>query len=225
MAYTVPSPEQQGYSNEIDSSFIQIPLEGGLSRVRQDMYLPSHTVECTWFLTREEYAQFIGYFRTVLDNASRPFLIDLISDVGEPTTHKCRTLEGMPKLTQQKGNGYWVNATLECENNPTYTGTITYKEPNFIIYSTTNPKLVGPIVTGDTVRILYSKGIHPTGSTPLNLDGVYIVEDTTGFNVLELLSPASVNTDWTTLATLGAPAEYGNVSNGNVTSTVTRVPT
>jgi hypothetical protein len=52
--------------------------------------------------------------------------MDLITDIGIPTTHLCRTVGGLPRLTQQKYDGYWVSCTLQCDKNPTFTSTITY---------------------------------------------------------------------------------------------------
>lgn len=225
--YALPEPDQVGYTNDISRGVFEVPLEGGLSRRRNDVYFAGHTVNVTWILTATEYTRLMGLFLMDLKYSSQPFLLDLIVDIGLPTTHKCRTLGGMPKLTQQKGDAYWVSATLQCEKNPTYTGLIIYQEPNRIVFSTENPflyALINPIEVGDSIRIISSKGIHPTGSTPLNLDGIYEVAGHVGFNVLTLTSPELVNSDWTVLAGLAGTAQYGDASHGNVISTVTRVP-
>ena len=110
---------------------ITIPLEGGGSRRRQDILLPGFTVNCQWLLSATEYTEFMGFFVTTLRYGRDDFLMDLITDIGIPTTHLCRTVGGIPKLTQQKYDGYWVSCTIECDKNPTFTSTITYT-PDFI---------------------------------------------------------------------------------------------
>jgi hypothetical protein len=215
------TPERSSYSAQPGYPTIEISMDGGVSRKRQDYLFPPHILNVTWVLvTAAEYSQFMGFFRTTIFNGSDAFLMDLLTDIGELTTHKCRTLGGLPKLIQNRGPSYTVTCTIEAEANPTYTGVITYQEPGTVVFSTVNPRLVGPIVTGDTIRILHSAGTHPTGPTALNLDGVYVVSGTVGFNSLDLTSPAAVNAGWTTLATLGAPGIYDDVI-----STITRVPT
>ncbi len=218
-------PEQEGYQNNFSDQLIEIELSGGLSRRRQDSYFAGHIVTVQWLLTREEYAQFMGFFKTDLRHGVDPFLIDLITDIGVPTTHRARTLGGLPRLTRQTGNAYYVSCTLQCERNPTYTGNIIYQEDGDIVFAVDNPTFAECFAAGDTLRIIDSAGIHPTGSTPINLDGEYTVLSTTGFNVVTLDNPASVNSDWTVLAGLGSGIEYGDEDNGNVISTITRVPT
>ncbi len=220
------TPDRDSYSAQPSYPTIEIGLEGGTSRKRADFLFPPHIISVGWTLTTAvDYSRFMGFFRTTLRNGVDSFFMDLLSDIGELTKHRCRTLGGIPKLTRNRGNSYVTSCTLEVDVNPTYTGLITYVETERIVFNTTNPYLVGPIVTGDTIRVLHTEGIHPTGSTPLNLDGVYSVTGTIGVNVLELNAPAGVNSDWTVLAGLGATAQYGDVSNGNVISTITKVPT
>lgn len=217
-------PIRDGYTFEPSYPVIEVKLDGGISDKRQDsLYIP-HLVTVNWILTGSQYTQFMGFFRTTLKNGTLSFLMDLLADVGVPTTHKCRTIGGMPKLTGQRGQAFYVTCTLEVEVNPTYTGVITYTEPGIVTFSTDFPFFVGPILTGDTIRIVDSAGTHPTGPTELDLDGVYVVASTTGNDQITLTSPASVNADWTVLAGLAGTAVYGDETHGNVTSTITRVP-
>lgn len=120
------TPVQPGYSSEEMPGTIVVPVEGGGSRKRKDILLTGHVVNCQWLLTAEEYTEFMGFFDTELRYGREDFLMDLITDIGIPTTHVCRTVGGNPKLTQQKNNAYWVSCTLECDKNPTFTSTITY---------------------------------------------------------------------------------------------------
>lgn len=450
-------PLQTGYTAEEMPGVVHIPLEGGPGRKKQDILFPGHIVNCQWLLKATEYTEFMGFFTSELRYGRDDFFMDVITDIGVPTTHLCRTIGGVPKLIRQSGDGYWASCVIECDKNPTYTSTITYKAgstPSWTfdgiddlvdfgnvldfertdafslsawvtppslqtvsrkIFEKTSPDinrrgyhfyfrdggvpsevndtvmfelnninnlltnslkvyanntftdqnlhhlvvtydgssspsgvkiyfdgvaqstftfsntLTGTTVStsdlefgnrlqgiarhgtiwntdlspaevtelynsgtpgdptahsaaanlvlwikvdgtdttdpggvidhsssgfdgtaegglgtdssgptegqiiftdltekfqeGDQIRVLFSNGIHPTGSTPLNLDGIYTVDRTIGFNVVILENPALVNTDWATLFSMGALTEYGNPANGNVTSTVTKVPT
>lgn len=115
-------PIQTNYSSDVlEGVNRETLLDGGLSRKRSDIVIPWHVVQCTWLVPRAEYDVFMGFFRTTLKNASQPFLLDLITDIGIPTTHVCRTIGGEPKLVRQSGEGYWVQATLQAKANPTVT--------------------------------------------------------------------------------------------------------
>lgn len=124
LSYT---PIQTSYTaQEMEEGFIYIPLEGGPGRKIQDILLPGHNLTCQWLLDPVEYTRFMGFFVTTLRQGQDDFLLDLITDIGEPTTHLCRTIGGLPRLTQQKAEGYWVTCNIEADKNPTFTDTITY---------------------------------------------------------------------------------------------------
>jgi hypothetical protein len=220
------TPVRDGYTFQPSYPVLETNIGGGLSRKRQGILYAPHIVNVNWVLTSTQYTQFMGFFRTTLQNATQAFLTELVTDIALPTLHKCRTLGGMPKLTQQKGLAFFVACTLEVEVNPTYTGYINYDAtPGFISYTdAVNPTLVGPIRTGDFVRVVDSSGLHPDGDVAINVDGVYEVTSTTGDSILNLTSPELVNSDWTVIAGL-SPSNYGSEFVGAVTSTVTRVPT
>lgn len=218
-------PIRDGYSVIPTYPIREALFEGGATRKGADpLYLP-HEVSVSWKLVSPlQYTNFMGFFRTTLLEATEYFLMDMVTDIGDLVPHRCRTKGGMPKLDQVNGSCFYVSTTLEVEVNPTYTGLILYQEPNLIIFSHTSPRLVGPLQLGDTIQVFNSAGTHPTGPTDLNLDGIYEIDAVSGNNQIELVSPASVNADWTTLAGLGAPGQYGTASFGNVISTLTRIP-
>jgi len=218
-------PLQTGYSSEELGGHIYIPLDGGPGRKRQDILLPGNVVTCQWLLRGQvEYTRFMGFFVTTLRYGRDDFLLDLITDLGIPTTHKCRTLGGLPQLVQQQNEGFWVRCTLEVDKNPTFTGNLNFLEEGAINFNTGGSAMSQFIQAGDTIRVLFSSGFHPTGPTPLNLDGEYTVESVAGFSIT-LEDPASVNSDWDILAGIGTSEEYGGPTKGNVNSTVTKVPT
>lgn len=216
---------RDGYTFDPGYATIEAQLEGGLTRKRQEAALyPVHTINVNWVLSPEQYTRFMGFFRTDLQEGTHAFLMDLVTTVAMLLPHKCRTKGGLPKLTQKKGLNFSVAATLEVEQNPTYSGLIAYTEPDQIIFPVADPYLAGPIKDGDTLRIIDSSGTHTSG-TFLNMDGVYQCDGNSGFNIITLASPWLVNSAWTILATLGAPGIYGDESNGNIRSTVVRIPT
>lgn len=143
------TPIQTGYSSEEMPGTIVVPVEGGGSRKRQDILLTGHIVNCQWLLNEEEYTEFMGFFDTELRYGREDFLLDLITDIGVPTTHVCRTVGGNPKLIQQKNEAYWVSCTLECDKNPTFTSTITYSigaEASWVFDGVDDSVLVGDLL-------------------------------------------------------------------------------
>lgn len=215
---------RDGYGSQPSYPTVETQLSGPLLTKRADnLWLP-HRATANWQLSRDQYTQFMGFFNTQIKFSTQTFITDLVSDIGHLFPHKCRLVGQKPVLQQTNGTSFSVSAELEVYPNPTYSGLIKYREPGDVVFAAFGPTLVGPIQPGDTIRIFNSSGIHPS-STPLNMDGVYEVDTVSGFNTLQLLSPAVVNTSWTTLATLGAPGEYGDAANGNVFSTLVRIPT
>lgn len=217
-------PEKVSYNADMGSNVLVIPVEGGPARRRQDMLLPPHTVNLQWKLESVGYTRFMGFFTTELRYGRDSFLIDLITDIGFPTPHRVSTMGMMPKLTQQSGDLYIVNCTVQVFRNPTFTGNIVYSEEGLISINVGGgSSIVQSINAEDTIQVCFSSGVHPTGNTPLNLDGRYVVQSVAG-GALSLYNPEVINSDWTVLAGLGTSVEYGSVPNGNVNSTVFKLP-
>lgn len=222
------TPVRDGYSVNIQNSCIEIEVAGGPIRKRQDVLYAPHIVTANWLIHKDEYSAFMGFFRTGLNGGEEAFLLDLITDIGIPTTHRCRTMGGIPRLTKQTGELYYASCTLEAEQNPTFTGLIEYREPNFIVFfmPVPGPYMEDSFSPGDVIQIIDSSGIHSGSGTHLNLDGTYVVESNVSQHAISLVLPTAVNSDWTVLAGLGSPGHYGDGgTDGSVLSTITRVPT
>lgn len=214
------TPVRDGYAAQMGYNVIETSLDGRKLKKSRDILWNPHILTVNWVLTSPtQYTQFMGFFRTNLKNGHLSFLMDLVTDIGVTTTHKCRSIQGMPKLSSVKSLSYYVQCTIEAEANPTYTGLITYAGLT-IEFGTSKPDLTQGFRPGDSIRICDSTGTHTSG-TALNLDGVYTVVSTTG---TDLVTITPGNAQWTVLAGL-SPAIYGDATHGNVTSTVTRVPT
>lgn len=220
-------PVRDGYTVTPGYSVVEARMEGGPSRRRQDSLLAPHTVSVNWILDHTQYTPFMGFFRSTLLDGTAPFLLDLPIELAEPTTHKCRLMGGMPKLTQKRGHAHYVSATLEVEHNYTFTGNTvygTFLEGGQGINgpASPHPPLNAVFSPGDKVMIMGAFGTHSNGINELDLDGTYTVDTTvsTVSTHLRLSSPGSVNSDWTTLAGL-IPLAFGSA----VVSTFTRVPT
>lgn len=219
------TPIREGYSVVPSYPIREAIFEGGKLRKGFDPLFIPHEITVNWkLITPIQYTAFMGFFRTTLLDSTEFFLLDLVTDIGALVPHRCRLKEGTPRLDQVKGNCFYCSTTLEVEVNPTWTGLILYEEPGLIVFNHDKPRLVGPLQPGDTIRIFNSSGIHPSGSTALNLDGIYEIDAVSGDDEIQLIDPELVNTDWTVLGTLGAPGQYGPEAFGEVTSTITRIP-
>lgn len=217
-------PVRDGYTFTPGYNTLESTLEGRFLAKRQQnkvLYAP-HILNVNWVLSRVQYTQFMGFFRTNLQNGTLSFLTDfMVTDILVPTRHKCKSLQGMPKLTQVKALAYYVSCIVEAEANPTYTGLIRYEAPLKVIYSNSHPEFTSGFRAGDIIQVTDSAGIHPATGTALSFNGQFTVGSTTSTDTVTLQFGTA---PWTTLAGL-SPAVYGDSGNGDVTSTITRLPT
>lgn len=221
------APDRQGYSFIPGYSYQDIPLEGGPARKKQTALFNPHLVQAPFIFKADEYDEAMGFLR---DHEEEDFLLDIIADIGIPTTHVCRLI-GEPRLTRQAGDAYYVSTTLQADQNVTWTGPVTYRPGGQIIAPPAhqqfpfyfNTRVPQTFQLGDQVRVLYSKGYYPAGDRIVNMDGVYEIDGNIGFNVLTLDNPQLVNGDWNTLFDVGE--DYGGIGTGDITSTITKVPT
>jgi hypothetical protein len=191
--------ECSGYTSAMSYGVVETQLEGGATRKRQDVIGAPHYVTATWIIpSREDYNFFMYIFRQELKDATLPFLADVVTDSALTIRHICRTVGGMPKLSQQRGFAYWVTATLEVEPLPTVMGLVGDAGSNSI---TGFPFFGAQVWTGkflvaDQVTIF---GLNFTHSTlgAISLDGTYTVA-TIGSNFVTLTNPGGVNAAWTT---------------------------
>ena len=221
------APDRQGYSFIPGYSYQDIPLEGGPARKKQTALFNPHLVQAPFIFKADEYGEAMGFLR---DHQEEDFLLDIIADIGIPTTHVCRLI-GEPVLTRQTGDAYYVSTKLEADQNPTWTGTITYTDTGRITAAVAHQKfphyhndnIPQTFQAGNQVRVLYSKGNLVVSGRAVNMDGIYTIDSTIGTTILVLDNPSSVNSDWTVL--VDEVTDYGGSLTGNITSTITRVPT
>lgn len=166
---------RDGYSANLSYPVLEFQVDRGKTRKRHDpLYVP-HVLNVQWTLDDGQYTRLMGFFRNDLDFGTLPFLMDVVTDLSVATTHKCRCVGGLPRLTSQSGLNYKVQCTIEAFANPTYTGLLEYQAPNEILFSPTYPPLVGPWRFEDTLRIVGAVGTHPDDDTVIDLDGVYSI--------------------------------------------------
>lgn len=180
MTTSLPSEfthHRDGYGVNFSYPVLEIQIDRGKTRKRHDPLSVPHVVNVSWSLDDGQYTRLMGFFRNDLDFGTLPFLMDLVTDLSVPTTHKCRCTGGLPRLVQQSGLNYKVQCTIEAFANPTYTGLLEYQAPNEVLLTTSYPAFPGAFRFGDTVRVIGAVGTHPDGDTPIDLDGVYTIGD------------------------------------------------
>lgn len=214
-AQLIYPPVRDGYSFTPGQGNIVTKLRGGAARIRKDILEPSHTIQANWVLKETEYTEFMGFFHSTLQEASLPFLVDLVSDLSIPTPHKCRCVEGgRPRLTANRGNAFYVSALLEVENNATYTGEmeLTIGLPGFPGRVDTSPHILSQYQVTD----LYL--LHRVSDGILTFDGLYTCTGKPTANIVQDANAHLVNAAW---STLNSGAGITTVAIG----TITRVPT
>ena len=114
--YLLLRPEVTGYSATPGSEVVAVPLEGGKAFYRRDKLNAAWTVTVQWVLTKPQYEYFWAFYRSQLVQGSLSFNLDLITDRGTVERHLCHFAPNtVPRLTQQMGLAYWVQADLEVE--------------------------------------------------------------------------------------------------------------
>jgi len=209
-------PERDGYSFAPGYGNIVTKLDGGASRVRKDVNNAAHTIQARWTLRSSEYTDFMGFFRTDLQDGTLPFLCDLLTDIGAMVLHKARCKDGkMPELVANKGDGYFVAGELEVEQNPTFTGDVTYLYDSGagLAERVSAFQALGQWGLGDQLRVIGAI-LNPTNPS-FNYDGTYTI--TTDINsTTKVISGARfTNSAW--IVTDGVPHI--------IRSTITRIPT
>lgn len=193
--------ECSGYTSDMSYGVIETQLDGGAVRKRKDVIGSPHRVTATWIIPGpDNYNFFMHIFRQELQDATLPFLAELVTDSSLPIKHKCRTLGGMPKLSQQRGHAYWVTAVLEVEPVPTVMGLVADAGSNTI---TGFPFFgaqdwVGKFQAAEDVTVLGLRFTHSTLGA-ISLDGTYTIASV-GSNFVVLDTPGADNATWTTLA-------------------------
>jgi hypothetical protein len=201
-------PVRDSYTMIPAYNTVETRLDGGKSRKRRDFLGGVHVITPTWILKGTEYTDFMGFFREGLYDGSISFVGTFLSDVGVTCFHQCTCMGGMPKLSSQSGDTFFVSATLEVTPNPARSFGVQFLNVggqgrvkdlgNFI---TTGDMSEFPI--GRNVLISQSRQTQGTwGGTFVDLQGVYQIQSKPAIDTIQLLSAATVNTDWTVLGTL-----------------------
>lgn len=200
MAELVPYlPEQSGYSATHPNQLISVRLSGGLSRVRADVDGASSFVTATWFLGQAQYQEMMDFLRRQAQ-AGVPFLCDLLLDFFVPSRYLCRLVPGTLSLTRVQGLTLRLSMQLEVETpvfacNSHQFGGVTLSRTQ----TSAEPQYDDIFTSGDMVGIY---GAHVTDPVSVSLDGVYEIDSVINGNIMELVSPASVNPNWSQVPSL-----------------------
>ena len=208
-------PVRDSYTFVPAYNTVESRLDGGRSRKRRDFLGGIHIITPTWILTGVQYTNFMGFFRERIIEGSGNFIGKFLSDVGVVCDHKCTLMGGMPKLTSQSGDAFFVSATLEVFPNPTRSfairfqniaGTGTVIDLGTIDY----PGYLSEFPIGRNALIAVSRQLV-NGTTIVNLDGTYQIDTKPNASTVTLLNAASVNSDWTLLGTLSPAFTVGDI--------------
>lgn len=204
------NPVRDSYTLTPAYNTVEVRLDGGKSRKRRDFLGGVHIITPTWILTGVEYTSFMGFFRERMVEGSLKFIGKFLTDYGVVCDHVCTLAGGMPKLTSQSGDAFFVSATLEVIPNPVKSFAIEFQNaggaPSGRVIDTGSDIYAGDMSEfpiGGTVQIAQSRQTRDTwGGVIIDVDGVYeISAKPTTFSV-DLLNAHLVNTAWTTLGGL-----------------------
>lgn len=196
-------PQRDGYSFTPARDFISIALDGGQSRMRRDKINASQQINATWILRLGQYNYLMGFFREATFNGTVPFRVPLLSDAGIVLPHICLCPDGIPRLVQQSGDAYFVQGVLEVFPNP-------IRSYGLALQSAGTPVVIDHgigVFQGDINEFPVGRDVVLTNThgfinttVAIHLDGTYEIDSIISDQVLELVNPAAVNAQWTTLA-------------------------
>lgn len=107
------SPDQASYTMKDGVEVVSSKLDGGASRFRRDILNSTRGVTATWTVSRFEYEYLRSFYKVAVNQASTPFLIDLILDKHSLTEHDAYFVPDSMQLIRQEGHRYTVSALLE----------------------------------------------------------------------------------------------------------------
>lgn len=200
-------PVRDSYTLTPGYNLIEIRLDGGKSRRRQDILGNVSIVTPTWILNSVEYNLFMGFFRQQIEEGSLQFRALLLTEQAIVMTHVCTLIGGMPKLVQQSGEAYFMSATLEVTPNPYKSFSVQFQTVGGPLYQVIDHG--GFISSGDMSQFVPGKFVVVTGTrqktpsgTIINLDGTFLIGSTASASVINLTSPHLTAPDWTVLGGL-----------------------
>lgn len=106
-------PERNGYSVTFATEAIDVQLEGGLSRTRQDILHGAHKISVNFICNPEEYTYLMAFYRSISGRGSQAFEIDLFVEEAGIQECSAKFVPGSVSLAEQSGLSYTVNAQLE----------------------------------------------------------------------------------------------------------------
>jgi hypothetical protein len=196
--------EQDGYSGEFSHDAIGVKLAGGAMRIRADFTGAAQSARISLLLNQQsDYAVFMSFWAFDTRRGTLPFLVDLILESAFPMQYMCRMVPGTFKMNKVEGHSRRVSMEVEAEQNPFTIAEVQFSNTGSqvtIIDAAPNaPDAQVLLSPGDLVQIAgasVNNGVNPR----ITLDGIYTVNVTPTPTIFTLVSPATVNPDWTVLA-------------------------
>jgi len=144
-----------------------------------------------------------GFFRERLLQGTRPFRLNMLTEVAFVMPHVCICAEDQPELIQQEGDSYRVRTVLEVTPNPT-------KSYGLSIQSDADDRVIAGdadgTVTAEMNEFPIGRQIVLTGTQQslvtgavINLDGTYTINAKPTVAAIGLANATTVTTDWTVL--------------------------
>jgi len=205
-------PEQAGYGVAHPSGVKTVKLAGGRSRQRADVVNATGVVSASWLLSYTDYLTFQDFMINQTERGALPFLADLVMDFPNATQYLCQLVPDSMHTDEVLGLGYRVSMELEVDQvkfvtNSTYFFVTTSEMRNNSVNFTLFLQVSGLV---QIVGAQLNNGVNP----PINLDGIYTINNFPTNNRVALISPSSINPDWLKLASYpsGTTVAFGPIS-------------
>ena len=203
-------PVRDGYSLTPGYNCIDIKLDGGPSRKRQDFIGEPHLLNVQWIIVKNHYSNFMAFFRERIQNGTMPFRATILGDSEVLIPNVCQCADGLPKLTQQSGDAFWLSTTLEVTPNPTKSFSLFLQNVSVEqVVDAGTVDYAGEMAQFPAGRSVVLTGTSETVSgTPINLDGTYVIDTEPNAFTRTLQNASTINSDWTVLNGTGAQSYF-----------------
>lgn len=108
----------QPYGVQPLSSHHQAETRGGFSRSRADSIGAHAVADVAWEMGPEAYEDFLDFVNDTIENASLPFLVDLVYDYHGPQEYTVKLIPDTLRFDSVDGLSYKLSASLELVPGP-----------------------------------------------------------------------------------------------------------
>lgn len=154
----LPRPEQSGYSRDRSSGLISSQPESGPLYTQRVSFDNPSQFTLRWVMDRDDAAIFDQWWRDKLDDANKPFNIELYNEAGMVEQEAKFMPDGKPQLARVNADTFYYEASVFVRKtvNP-YDGQYDFMT-EFAALSPNNDWLAGASLLNEILNVTWPEG-------------------------------------------------------------------